>query len=213
MQQIARKAVEGILAEAAALADDVPQRIEDVTRARRALSKGLCWDAPANRSMLCHLALAQPWSIEQAPIRNWIEDGTAEATLAALLGVTFDETNLQPYRTARLCTRWARDAAQLVHACDTARERHHPVPQRQMGMVPLAGEEGQRPAVAAALLSAAGFTRHAKADLAVQTGRTNGSVIVSRWIDPRVLQQVNLLNYIPAASVVDTRAEARRWQP
>jgi len=151
MQQIARKAVEGILAEAAALADDVPQLVEDVALARRALSKGLCWDAPANRSMLFHLALAQPWSIEQVPVRNRIErDGTGDATLAALLGVIFDEINLQPYRTARLCTRWARDAAQLVHACDKARERHHPVPQRRLpvGMLPLVEEEGQRLAVA-----------------------------------------------------------------
>jgi sorting nexin-29 len=152
MQQIARKAVEGILAEAAALTDDVPQLFEDVTLARRALSKGVRWDAPANRSMLFHLALAQPWSVEQVPIGSRIEqDGTGDATLAALLGVIFDEINLQPYRTARLCTRWARDAAQLVHACDKARERHHPVPQRRMGVLPLAEEEGQRPAVAAAV--------------------------------------------------------------
>jgi len=38
-----------------------------------------------------------------------------------------------------------------VNACDKARERHHPVPQRRLpvGMLPLVEEEGQRPAVAA----------------------------------------------------------------
>jgi len=108
MQQIARKAVEGILAEAAALADDVPQLVEDATLARRALAKSLHWDAPANRSMLFHLTLAQPWSVEQVPVRNRIEgDGTGAATLAALLGVFFDEINLQP--TARpACARGGR---------------------------------------------------------------------------------------------------------
>jgi hypothetical protein len=146
MQQFARKAVEGILAEAAAPpADDVPQLIEDVALARKALSKRLRWDAPANRSMLFHLALAQPWSIEQVPVKNRIEeDGTGDATLVALPGVVFDEINLQPYRTARLCTKWARDAAQRVHACDQARERLHPVAQRRLGILPMAEEEGQR---------------------------------------------------------------------
>lgn len=159
MQQTARKAVEGILAEAEALASDVPQLIEDVALARKALSKGLCWDAPANRSMLYHLALAQPWSVEQVPLRNRVEgDGTGDATLAALLGVIFDEINLQPYRTARLCTRWARDAAQLVNACDKARELHHPVPQRRLpvGVMPPAAEEEQRAADAAAAVVADG---------------------------------------------------------
>jgi len=159
MQQTARKAVEGILAEAEALASDVPQLIEDVALARKALSKGLCWNAPANRSMLYHLALAQPWSVEQVPLRNRVEgDGTGDATLAALLGVIFDEINLQPYRTARLCTRWARDAAQLVNACDKARELHHPVPQRRLpvGVMPPAAEEEQRAADAAAAVVADG---------------------------------------------------------
>jgi hypothetical protein len=86
--------------------------------------------------MLFHLALAQPWGIEQAPVRSRIEeDGTGGATLAGLLGVIFDEINLQPYLTARLCSRWARAAAQLVQVCDhlKARKRHGPVSQRQRG--------------------------------------------------------------------------------
>jgi hypothetical protein len=108
--------------------------------------------------MLFHLAQPQPWSVKEVSIRNRIDsekDGTGDATLPALLGVIFDEINLQLYRTARPSTtrRWARDAAQLAHACDKAREQHQPVPQRQVGKLPLAEEEGHRPAVAAVELA------------------------------------------------------------
>jgi len=105
MQQIARKAVEGILAEAAAVTDDVPQLIEDVALVRRALSKGLRWDAPANRSMLFHLALAQPWSIKQVPVKNRI-------------GGTAPVTRLSPVCLGRFLTRSISSSGCCIHVSD-----------------------------------------------------------------------------------------------
>jgi hypothetical protein len=85
--------------------------------------------------------------------------------------------------TARLCTRWTRDAARLVHACDNARERHHPVPQRRMRMLPLAEEEVQRPAVAAAV---------ELVDAGADDPRGNDLLVAAIDVDTRRLMQAEV---------------------
>jgi hypothetical protein len=149
LRVIGRRAVEGILAEAAKLVRDVPALLEDVEHGRMVLEKGIQWHTAHGKAMLFHLALAQPWSAVLVPWRERI-DTDGDGTLATVLGEIFDKINLQPYRTWPLCTRWARAAAQMVAVCDRARELHHPVPQRRRGILLLEAEENSRSAGAPA---------------------------------------------------------------
>jgi len=145
LRVIGRRAVEGILSEAAKLVREVPALLKDVEHGRMVLDKGIQWHTAHGKAMLFHLALAQPWSAVLVPWRQRI-DSDGDGTLATVLGEIFDKINLQPYRTWPLCTRWARAAAQLVAVCDRARELHHPVPQRRRGILLLEDEDSRRSA-------------------------------------------------------------------
>jgi hypothetical protein len=125
LELTARRAVEGILCDAAKLAGHVP----DAEMCRMLIDSGRellharrmnCCSA-GGKAMFFHLAMAQPWSVVQVPIEARIgTDG--RGTLPAVLGLLFDLLNVPPERARSLCTRWARAAAQMVDLCVAARE-------------------------------------------------------------------------------------------
>jgi len=98
---------------------------------------------PAGRCCFT-LPWLSPGCVEHVRVRNRIErDGTGDATLAALLGVIFDEICPQPE------VGWEYGAASLLASCACLYPALKKL-QRRLRMLPLAEEEGQGPALAAA---------------------------------------------------------------
>jgi hypothetical protein len=78
LRVIGRRAVEGILAEAAKLVRDVPALLEDVEHGRVVLEKGIQWHTAHGKAMLSHLALAHT--------RRLVGHAPAQAAAAARAG-------------------------------------------------------------------------------------------------------------------------------